>query len=113
METTTTEDSTQQTTKDKQYKSTLFLCTFASCLTDVRNELLCLVELFPDRNQSFAFMSLQKTIIPFIPSTSQQIHKSVILLLPMAGSYYVHNIKKEKKGLMLEELKDANKNTQV
>ena len=71
MDITPSDEPPRQTTKDKQYDSTLFLRAFASRLTDVCQELSRLSDHFSDRttldrSQISSIKSLRKTIIPYL-----------------------------------------------
>ena len=79
------DDSTRQTTKDKQYNSTLYLREFSARLNDVRDDLSRLIELFSERStlngkQNSALVSIRKTIISYLSNSTVSIHKSVTLL---------------------------------
>ena len=113
MDITPSEEPTRQTIKDKKYNCTLYLREFAARLNDVCLELSQTAELFPDRTalnrqQNAALVSLRKTIIPFLTSSSEHIANSASSLSPIAGSCYVHNIdERKRRDDAREELKVA------
>ena len=99
-----------QTLKDKQLNSSLFLRELAERLVDVKVELTTLLSIFNDfkkldRNQKTCLNQIRTVIIPFLDESAANVRKSSALLSHIAGTAYAHKInEKKRKDVVRDEI---------
>ena len=98
----------QSSIKDKQMKSVLYLKESSARMYDLAEELNRMHNVMRDnelsnRTKNSELIKLNRTIIPFVHDTSEQIFNHSKILSPVAGLDYVHKREECKKRKDTEE----------